>query len=282
MKLYPRLIVCQISGYGSDGPFAHKRAYDLLIQSEVGLLSITGTSESPSKVGIAAADIAAGMYAFSGILTALYAREQTGRGAALEVSLFDALAEWMGHPMYYAASGGGAPARTGAHHATIAPYGPFHTGDGQSVMLGVQNERDWRRFCADVLGDAAIADDARFRTNPDRLANRPALEALITERFTRFSADALVDLLDRAQIACARMNTVEQALQHPQLLTRRRWRDVATPNGPLAMLLPPVSMSGVEPVMNPIPEIGAQTNAILEEVGVSRATIDAWRQAGVV
>jgi itaconate CoA-transferase len=278
----PRLITCQISGYGSGGPFEHKRAYDLLIQGEVGLLSITGTSESPSKVGIAVADIAAGMYAFSGILTALYTRERTGRGAVLEVSLFDALAEWMGHPMYYAASGSGAPARTGAHHATIAPYGPFRTGDGQSVTLGVQNDREWRRFCADVLGDATIADDMRFRTNPDRLANRPALEALITERFSRLSADALLELLDRAQIACARMNTVEQALQHPQLLARRRWRDIATPNGPLATLLPPVSMSGVEPVMNAIPEIGAETDAILEEVGVARATIDAWRHAGVI
>jgi itaconate CoA-transferase len=282
VESYPRLITCQISGYGSGGPFEDKRAYDLLIQSEVGLLSITGTSESPSKVGIAVADIAAGMYAFSGILTALYTRERTGRGAVLEVSLFDALAEWMGHPMYYAASGGGAPARTGAHHATIAPYGPFRTGDGQSVTLGVQNDREWRRFCAEVLGDATIADDVRFRTNPDRLANRPALEALITERFSRLSADALIELLDRAQIACARMNTVEQALRHPQLLARRRWRDTATPNGPLSMLLPPVSMSGVEPVMNGIPEIGAETDAILEEVGVARATIDAWRHAGVI
>jgi itaconate CoA-transferase len=279
---YPRLITCQISGYGSGGPFEDKRAYDLLIQSEVGLLSITGTSESPSKVGIAVADIAAGMYAFSGILTALYTRERTGRGAVLEVSLFDALAEWMGHPMFYAASGNGAPARTGAHHATIAPYGPFRAGDGQSVTLGVQNDREWRRFCADVLGDATIAEDERFRTNPERLANRPALEALITERFSRFSADALIELLDRAQIACARMNTVEQALRHPQLLARRRWRDIATPNGPLATLLPPVSMSGVEPVMNAIPEIGADTDAILEEVGVARATIDAWRHAGVI
>jgi itaconate CoA-transferase len=279
---YPRLISCQISGYGSGGPFQDKRAYDLLVQSEAGLLSITGTPESPSKVGIAVADIAAGMYAFSGILTALITRERTGRGSTLEVSLFDALAEWMGHPMYYAASGAGAPERTGARHATIAPYGPFPAGDGQTISLGVQNDREWKRFCADVLGDGKLAGDDRFATNTSRLANREALDRIIADRFSKLSSDAVLDLLDRSQIACARMNTVEQSLQHPQLLARNRWRQVASPNGPVRALVPPVSMSGVDPAMGPIPAVGEHTDAILEEAGVSQTTIDEWREAGVI
>jgi crotonobetainyl-CoA:carnitine CoA-transferase CaiB-like acyl-CoA transferase len=279
---YPRLIVCEISGYGAGGPLAGKRAYDLLVQSEAGLLSITGTDEAPSKAGIAVADIAGGMYAFSGILAALFARTRTGRGAVLEISLFDALVEWMGYPLYYATEGAGAPPRTGAHHATIAPYGPYRTGDGQVVYVAVQNDREWRRFCEAVLGDGAIADDPRFATNPGRVAHRAALDELIGDRFASRSSAGAIELLDRAQIACARMNTVDQTRTHPQLVARGRWRQVDSPHGAVPALVPPMMMAGTPAVMGPIPRIGEHTDAILEEIGISRSTIDAWRAAGVI
>ena len=279
---YPRLVICQITGYGTSGPYKDRKAYDLLIQSETGILSITGTHDTPSKVGISIADIAAGMYAYSGVLTALLTRQATGQGTALEVSLFDAVAEWMGYPVYYSAYGGGALPRTGASHAAIAPYGPFVAGDGETIYLAVQNEREWARFCEQVLECPELVSDPRFVTNSKRVEHRDALEAMVTTRFQRVSSEQLRDRLDRAQIAQSRMNTVERFVAHPQLGSRHRWRDVDSPAGQIRALLPPVIMENVDPVMAPIPDVGAQTDAILAELGIGPETIAAWRQSGAI
>lgn len=266
-RQYPRLIVCNITGYGSSGPYRDRKAYDLLVQSEAGVLSITGTPETPSKVGISIADIAAGMYAYSGILTALIQRGQTGQGATVETSLFDALGEWMGYPMYYALYSGQSPSRTGASHAAIAPYGPYTCGDGEVVYLGIQNEREWQRFCAQVLRHAALADDARFASNTARVANRRDLDTIIGAVFSSLTIAEARQRLDQAAIANARMNTVQQFVEHPQLTARDRWRSVDSPVGPVRALLPPVSIEGVEPVMTKIPEVGEHTDALLQELG---------------
>ena len=279
---HPRLIVCEISGYGSDGPYRDKKAYDLLVQSEAGLLSITGTPEVPSKVGVSIADIAAGMYAFSGILAALFRRERTGGGAVLDVSMFDALAEWMGYPAYYSGYGGVPLPRSGAAHAAIAPYGPYTAGDGKVVYLGLQNEREWARFCADVLEQPSLATDPRFSANAERVANRPALDAFITAAFAAHSAEQVLLRLDAAQIANARMNTVQEFIDHPQLAARDRWRTVESPAGPIRALVPPFGLDDVEPKMGPIPAIGEHTDAILGELGVDAATIAQWRRVGVI
>jgi itaconate CoA-transferase len=278
----PRLVVCEISGYGTTGPYRDKKAYDLLVQSEAGLVSITGTPDVPSKVGVSIADIAAGMYAFSGILAALLRRTQTGRGAVLDVSMFDALAEWMGYPSYYSGYGGSPLPRTGAAHAAIAPYGPYTAGDGKVIYLGLQNEREWARFCADVLEQPALAADARFASNADRVANRDALDALITASFTKYSAPDVSARLDAAQIANARMNTVQEFLDHPQLSARGRWREVDSPAGPLRALLPPFGFQDAEPVMGPIPAIGQHTDVILEELGYDPVTVARFRASGVI
>jgi crotonobetainyl-CoA:carnitine CoA-transferase CaiB-like acyl-CoA transferase len=279
---HPRLVVCEISGYGADGPYRDKKAYDLLVQSEAGLLSITGTPETPSKVGVSIADIAAGMYAFSGILAALLRRERTGDGAVLEVSMFDALAEWMGYPAYYTGYGGAPPPRSGAAHAAIAPYGPYRAGDGKVVYLGLQNEREWARFCADVLDQRSLASDPRFSANANRVAHRGALDALITAAFARHSAEEVLARLDAAQIANARMNTVQEFLDHPQLAARDRWRIVDSPAGPIRALMPPFGINDIEPKMAPIPAVGEHTDAILGELGYDAATIASWRNQGVV
>jgi itaconate CoA-transferase len=279
---HPRLIVCTISGYGSSGPYARKKAYDLLVQSEVGLVSITGSDREPAKAGISVADIAAGMYAYSGILTALLARTTTGRGATLDVSLFDALGEWMSHASYYTAYGGSPPARTGADHSSIAPYGPVRAGDGTQVFLGVQNAREWRRFCSDVLGWPELAEDDRFRTNALRVKNRNALHIVIESTLGSLPAAEIISRLETAAIAYARMNSVAEYLEHPQLAARDCWREIGSPAGPLRALVPPVRMDGVEPVMGDVPALGQHTNAVLEEVGVPRDTIDAWRREGVI
>ena len=279
---HPRMIVCEISGYGSSGPYRDKRAYDLLIQSEVGLLSITGTEDAPSKVGISIADIAGGMYAYTGILTALLTREKTGEGAAFEVSLFEALAEWMGYPLYYAAYGQAAPARAGAKHAAIAPYGPFSTSDRSIVYLGVQNEREWRRFCEIVLEWAELATDGRFASNADRVANREELETIIGDRFRGLTAESALERLGRAQIASARMNTMQEFLAHPQLASRNRWREVGSPVGPVRALIPPVSTNGAQPVMGPIPGIGQHSDTILQELGINEHTIAEWRRNSII
>lgn len=278
----PRLIVCQVSGYGTDGPFRDRKAYDLLVQSETGLLSITGTADTPSKVGISVADIAAGMYAYSGVLTALLSRARTGQGTAFEVSLFDALAEWMGFPLYYATYGGAEPPRAGASHAVIAPYGPYTAGDGKIVYLAIQNEREWTRFCGSVLEAPDLVADPRFATNPSRVSHRPQLDAVLAERFARLSSGALMAALDAAGIANARMNTVHELAEHPQIVARGRWRTVGSPVGPLRALSPPVVMEDVDPVMNPIPAVGEHTDRILREIGVDPETIFAWRRAGIV
>jgi itaconate CoA-transferase len=278
----PRLVVCEISGYGTDGPYRDKKAYDLLVQSEAGLLSITGTPDVPSKVGVSIADIAAGMYAFSGILAALMRRERTGEGAVLDVSMFDALAEWMGYPAYYTGYGGTPLPRSGAAHAAIAPYGPYATGDGKVVYLGLQNEREWARFCAEVLEQPSLATDPRFSANAERVAHRDALDAIITASFAAFSAEQVVARLDAAQIANARMNTVQEFLDHPQLAARHRWREVESSAGPIRALVPPFGFSDIEPKMGPIPSVGEHSDAILGELGYDRATIARWRADGLV
>lgn len=279
---YPRLIVCGISGYGTSGPYADKKAYDLLVQCEVGVVAITGTPETPSKAGISVADLAGGMYAYTGILTALYQRERTGQGTALEVSLFDALGEWMGYPAYYTAYGGRQPARTGASNAVIAPYGPFMCGDGKTVFLGLQNSREWVRFCDVVLGQPELAGDPRFDTNPKRLANRAALHAIIDTLFMQLTADQVIARLDQAGIANARLNSVQEFWDHPQLAARGRWREVDSEVGRIKALVPPVTMRDVEPRMEPIPALGAHTASILRDLGYDDAAIEQLRADGVI
>jgi itaconate CoA-transferase len=272
---YPRLIVANLSGYGSTGPYASKKAYDLLAQAETGLVSITGTADTPSKVGLSIADIAGGMYMFTGVLTALIQRQQTGEGTALEVSLFEALGEWMGYAMYYT-MGGTAPARTGARHATIAPYGSYRTVDGQ-VLFGIHNNREWATFATEVLRRAELAADPRFAANHLRVEHRDAMDAEIDRSFQTLSTAEVLARLDAAQIANARINSVEQFIVHPQLAGRDSWRQVQSPVGPLPALVPPVRMEGVEPAMRPIPTVGEHSAAILAELGFDAATISKWK-----
>ncbi len=278
---YPRLIVCHISGYGSTGPYRDKKAYDALIQAEAGLFSITGSDETPAKAGIAVADIAAGMYAYSGILTALLMRAQSGQGTVLEVSLFEALAEWMGYPMYFT-MGGTPPPRTGTSHATIAPYGIFETQGGHSIMLSIQNAREWLRFCAIVLDDADLAQDARFATNSARILNRPALQAAIEEVFLRLTLDEVTARLDAAQIAYAQARTMGEFMEHPQLRARDRWRTMDSALGPIPTLIPPVSCADLDVEMRPIPTVGQHTDSILHELGYDAEAIRALRADEVV
>jgi len=278
---FPQLIVCAISGYGADGPYRNKKAYDLLIQAEAGLLSITGTPESPAKAGISVADIAAGMYAFSGILTALFNRQQTGKGTYIEVSLLEALGEWMGFPANYTL-GGSSPQRNGASHASIAPYGPFASGDGGVIILGVQNEREWFRFCELVLEKPALAADDRFMGNARRVANRTELQESIEEIFSQLSREEIIARLETAKIANAEMRTMAQFLEHPQLVARGRWREVESPAGIIPALLPPVTMEGVEPMFGPIPALGEHTEQVLTELGYDPAEIAELRSEQVL
>jgi itaconate CoA-transferase len=275
LQRHPRLIVCDISGYGDSGPYASKKAYDLLVQSEAGVLSVTGTPETPSKVGISIADIATGVYAYSGILTALYRREKTGRGGRVEVTMLEALGEWMGYPLYYAHFGGTAPPRTGPDHATIVPYGRYLAGDGKSVMLGLQNEREWAAFCDKVLGQPGLATDARFNTNFKRNENRDEITVFINKVFSTMTAEQVVAKLDAAGIANARINSPEEVWQHAQLKARERWRDVGSPVGPIPALLPPATLSGMDARMDPIPAIGEHTESILNELGFNGEEIAA-------
>lgn len=269
----PSLIWCGISGYGPSGPYAAKKAYDLLVQCEAGLLSITGTAETPCKAGIPVADIAAGMYAFSAILAALLRRERTGEGATIDITMFEALGEWMGFPAYFTAYGGMPPARSGAHHATIAPYGPFQAGDGGAVFFSVQNEREFSRFCAQVLGNEALAADPRFATGPARLANRQALHTEIDRVLRTLSTGQVIERLDRADIANARLNEMHDFWRHPQLGARDRWTSVPSPAGPIEALKPPFNLSAFDPRMDAVPALGGHTHAILEELGYSAAEI---------
>jgi itaconate CoA-transferase len=280
-KKYPRLIVCDLSGYGSSGPYRDKKAYDLLIQAETGLISITGTEETPSKAGISIADISCGMYGFTGILTALLVRARTGEGVALETSLFDALGEWMSYATYYSL-GGSAPRRTGATHATIAPYGPSKTGDNKVVYLGLQNEREWKKFCEAVLHKPELATDFRYDSNAKRVQNREQLDTDIQQVFQKLTAAEIIARLEAAQIANARMNTIQEFVDHPQLKARNRWATVGSPVGPLLALLPPVKIENMDPVMKEVPAVGQHTDAILEEIGFDSNTIASWRQTGVI
>lgn len=263
----PRLIVCDISGYGADGPYRDKKAYDLLIQSEAGFLSVTGTPETPSKSGISVADIAAGMYAYTNVLSALLLRGRTGAGSHIDVSMLEAMGEWMGYPMYYAFEGAPPPPRTGASHASIYPYGPFMAGDGGTVMLGLQNEREWKAFCEGVLREAALAADPRFDSNARRNENREALRARILEIFDKLTAEEVARRLDAAGIANARVNDMADLWAHPQLQARGRWRTVSTPAGEVPALLPPGANSAFEPRMDPVPAVGEHTATILAELG---------------
>jgi itaconate CoA-transferase len=278
--LKPGIVVCDISGYGGDGPYRDKKAYDLLIQSESGFLSFTGTRDEPCKAGSSIADIAAGMYAFTNILAALMQRMQTGRGQHIDISMLEALAEWNSYPMYYAFEGAPPPPRTGAAHATIYPYGPFPTGDGGSVMLGLQNEREWVQFCDKVLLQPALAKDARYAGNARRVAERDTLHALIVETFAGLSAPQVVARLEEAQIANARVNTMQDVWEHPQLRARNRWREVDSPAGRLPAMLPPGSWGtgpADGPRMDAVPALGQHTDAILAEMGLDSAAIQALR-----
>ncbi len=277
----PRLVVCNVSGYGPGGPYRDKRAYDLLVQAEAAVPAITGTPETPSKVGFSVADISAGMYAFSNVLLALFARERSGRGATLDVSLFDSIAEWMSAPAYFTRYSGREPMRAGLHHATIAPYGPVRCGDGYDVIVAIQNQREWERFCSRILRDASLSADARFSTVAARVEHRAELDVLVGAACALRTRDALERELDDAEIAHARANDVAAFVAHPQLAARERWREVESEVGPLAALHPPFSGLG-DPRMDPIPALGEHTSRVLAELGFDGASIAAFVASGAV
>ena len=284
-KLHPALIVCDISGYGEDGPYRDKKAYDLLIQSEAGLLSITGTPDEPSKAGISIADIAAGMYAHTGVLAALMQRDKrggTGEGSHIDVSMLESLAEWMGYPLYYAFEGATPPPRTAASHASIYPYGPFQAGDGGTVMLGLQNEREWKLFCDGVLKNAALATDPRFDSNARRNESRDTLKAIILVAFGALTTAQVVERLEEAQIAYARMNSMAEVWAHPQLKARGRWQTVGSPAGDIPALLPPGRNSSFDYRMDAVPAVGQHTEAILRELGQGDAAIAALQASKAI
>lgn len=279
---YPRLIACNISGYGPDGPYKDKKAYDLLIQSEAGFLSVTGSAEVPSKAGCSIADIAAAMHACTNILAALVERSHTGSGKEIELSMLESMVEWMSFPLYYAFDGAAPPPRTGASHATIYPYGPFPAGDGRTVMLGLQNEREWLTFCELVLLQPALGTDARFSTNSKRVAHRDALRAIIVAAFSELSSRAVLERLDRAQIANARLNEMADVWKHPQLQARKRWVDIDSPVGRIPALLPPGIDDLAAGRMDAVPALGAHTDALLRELDFSEDEVHALRDAKVV
>jgi itaconate CoA-transferase len=281
-KENPQLILCDISGYGNDGPYRDKKAYDLLIQSEAGFLSITGTPETPSKAGNSIADIAAGMYAYTNILAALLQRGKTGKGSVIDISMLEALSEWMSFPMYYAYKGAEPPPRNGASHATIYPYGPFKAGDGKTVMLGLQNEREWVQFCEIVLENPALAQDERFDRNFKRNEKRAELLEIIDVCFSKLSSEQLIARLEKAQIANAHLNDMAGLWKHEQLKARNRWTEVDTPNGSIAALLPPGLNDSYDYRMDPIPSVGQHTNDILKELGMSESEIASMRESGAI
>ena len=278
----PALIVCDISGYGSDGPYRDKKAYDLLIQSESGFLSVTGTEYEPVKAGCSIADIAAGMYAYTNILAALIARGRTGAGCRIDVSMLESMVEWMSFPLYYAFNGAEPPPRSGAAHATIYPYGPFPAGDGKIVMLGLQNEREWAVFCRDVLHQPALVADPRFASNSRRTQAREELRAMIVEAFRALTAEQVIARLDAAQIANARMNDMHDVWNHEQLRARGRWKDVNTSVGSIPALTPPGQPDTYAPRMDPVPALGEHTDRILAELGITGAEVAHLRAAGAV
>lgn len=279
---HPGLIVCDISGYGADGPYRDKKAYDLLIQSESGFLSITGSEDEPAKAGCSIADISAGMYAFSNILAALLQRGQTGKGSHIEISMLESMVEWMGYPLYYAFEGAEPPPRTGAAHATIYPYGPFPTGDGRSVMLGIQNEREWKAFCEQVLERPELAGDERFGSNAARVANRHELRGVICQVFSGLNAEQVLERLDAAQIANANVNTIPDVWKHAQLQARNRWVDIDSPAGRIPALLPPGAPAAFDARMDAVPDLGQHTDAVLRELGFAGNDINSLHEEGAV
>jgi itaconate CoA-transferase len=281
-RQYPRLVVADLSGYGDDGPQRERKAYDLLIQAEAGLLGVTGTPETPSRCGLSISDVSAGMYGYCGVLLALLERGRTGRGTRVELSMLEALVEWMGQPLYFGHYGGKSQPRSGATHPSVAPYGPHRAGDGREVIFGLQNEREWKKFCADVLGQPELADDPRFRSNVDRVHHRDALTGVIEERFARMSAEQVVALLERAAIATGQLHSIEEVWAHPQLAARRRWRTTGTSAGEVEALLPPVNLRGVEATMGDVPALGQHTDAILQWLGYGPGEIAEMRAQGAI
>jgi itaconate CoA-transferase len=275
-----RLIVCEIRGYASDGPYAGRRAYDLLIQSEAGLVSVTGSPDQSGRTGVSIADISAGMYGFSAVLAALFTRERSGLGAQIEVPLFESLVEWMAQPVYYAMHSGQVPGRFGIHHPTIAPYGRYGTSGGGAVLFAVQNEREWRRLCNEVLEDKTLAEDPRFDSNVARVRNRVEMDERISAVLAGLSAEQVIGRLERASIANGRLNSVADVAEHPQL--RDRWIDVGSPAGPLPALPPPIRMSGFDPLMQPIPSVGQHTDEVLAALGFTAHEVKSFRSRGVV
>ncbi len=283
---HPKLIVCDISGYGDDpeepGPYRDKKAYDLLIQSESGFLSVTGSHDGPAKAGCSIADIAAGMYAYSSILAALLQRGKTGKGSRIDVSMLESMVEWMSFPLYYAYESAAPPPRSGAAHATIYPYGPFVAGDGKTVMMGLQNEREWDRFCKVVLQQLELVADERFSSNSRRVANRDALREVITQIFSALTAEQVVQRLEEAQIANAHVNDMHDVWKHPQLQARHRWTHIETPMGPIPALLPPGKTDAYAPRMDPVPGLGEHSESILREFGWSASDVARLRQIGAI
>lgn len=279
---YPRLIVCDLSGYGGDGPQRDKKAYDLLIQSEAGFVTTTGTESEPAKAGISVADIAAGMYAYTNILNAILLRERTGKGSHIDISMLESLAEWMSFPMYYAYDGAPPPPRAGASHATIYPYGPFKAGDGKSVVLGLQNEREWASFCEKVILQPGLAKHPEYDGVAKRSTNRVALRALIEEAFRDITAQQVMERLDDAGVGYGQMNEMADLWAHPQLKARDRWRQVGTPKGAMTALLPPGRNSAFEARMDAIPAVGEHTESILRELGMDAAGITALKAVSAI
>ncbi|MSQ49414.1 MAG: CoA transferase [Betaproteobacteria bacterium] len=278
----PRLIWCGISGYGPTGPYADKKAYDLLVQCEAGLLSVTGTPEQPAKAGIPVADIAAGMYAFSSILAALYRRQAEGVGATIDITMLESLGEWMGFPANFTAYGGAAPPRSGAHHATVVPYGPFKAGDGGTVFLSIQNEREFERFCDVVLLNSSLKTDPRFSNGPARAENRDAMHAEIHRAFSTLNAPQVIARLENAGIANAKLNSMQEFWEHPQLAARDRWREVGSPVGPIKATKPPFNLDGFEARMDAIPALGAHSHAILADLGFTAREIQQMAASGII
>ena len=284
-ELHPKfnqIIVCDISGYGSGGSYLDRKAYDLMIQAEAGFLSVTGTQDDPAKAGISIADIAAGMYAYSGILAALIQRSKTGEGSHIDISMLEAMAEWMSYPMYYAFDGAEAPARSGADHATIFPYGLFETGDNERIFLAIQNEREWEGFCAEVLGQPELAKDVRFARNSLRKDNKEQLKSIIKAAFANLSQEMLVERLDKAAIANASMNDMRGLWDHPQLKARNRWTQVSSPAGLLPALLPPGRPENAEAAISAIPDVGEHSGDILTELGYSQSEIELLSSEGTI
>jgi crotonobetainyl-CoA:carnitine CoA-transferase CaiB-like acyl-CoA transferase len=278
----PRLVTVDMSGYGTGGPYATKKAYDMLVQSEAGLIAMTGTPESPAKTGVAAADIAAGLYAFSGVLAALLRRTQTGEGGHVDVSMFDAVVEWMGYPLYTTMYTGEAPPRSGLGHAAIVPYDGYPTLSGGRLLIGVQNDRQWVAFVRAVLERPELAHDPRYATNVARVARRAEVDALIADVTRAIPAPDLVARLDAAGIPNAALNDVDHVAKHPQLQARDRWREVDTPGGPIQAVLPPITLDGESARMDPIPALGEHTDAILRELGYTAEAIAQLRADGSV